>query len=419
MVLIVLILLPLGILWGVQRQFRLMPVVTGLLRRHKQAATAIVLLIGLATAVTVVFTVQEKALKSGSAQAADKFDLIVAAPGSQVDGLLATVYLQPTALPLLPASVGAELRGQADVLFAAPVGFGDHAQGYPLVGTTGDLVSHLTNTVETAWFDRIDQALAGSETPFQIGDIIKAQHGHVSDDSHEHQDELRVVRRLPVTGTRWDHALIVPIEALWKMHGLGDFALNQQGGGDSSATESVLQQPGVPAYIVVARNTGALYSLRQQFNARDSMAFFPAETLSRLFSVLGSVADVVGVLTLLTQLLVGLAVLLSVFILMRSLSARFATLFALGAPASFRFCLIWTYAAVLIIAGTVLGLGLGWVGANGLASWLSHYTRVSVEPQLSLVNISLVALFLNAMLILACLPAWLVARQQHSYQDFS
>ena len=40
----------------------------------------------------------------GSARAADRFDLIVAAPGSQTDLLLKVVFLQPGSVELLRAS---------------------------------------------------------------------------------------------------------------------------------------------------------------------------------------------------------------------------------------------------------------------------------------------------------------------------
>lgn len=402
---------PVVILSLIQRRYRLAGIVAGLLRRHIQAAMAMVLLIALASAVTVVFSIQERAVKFGSARASDPFDLIVAAPASNVDVLLATIYLQPTALPLLSSDVLSSLRSHPDVAFAAPVGFGDRVAGYPLVGTTNAMLSHLADMPESTWFTAVDQAVVGNDVPLVIGDSVHSQHGHIDADAVEHDVDLVVVKRLPATGTRWDSAVIVPIESMWKMHGLGVYNLAEAGVGRHT--------PGVPAIVVSAINTGALYQLRQQYNSDSSMAFFPAEVLSRLYTVLGSVAGVVRVLTLLTQLLVVLAVMLSVFILMRSMASRFATLHALGAPRIFRFSLVWAYVAILVMLGIVVGLFLGWVLAVLLADTLSAYMKVPVLPVLTFTEWKITAVFLDVTLLLAILPAWLVSRQQRSEQLFS
>jgi len=392
-----LLLLPVLVLLSIQWRYPLHPVVIGLLRRHQQAVIAMLALISVATAITLVFALQERALKTGSARVSDKFDLIIAAPGSQVDVLLAAVYLQPSALPMLKADTLSRLSSHPDVRFAAPVASGDQINGTPLIGTTSRLVSHLLNVPEQQWFESMDQVLAGSNTPFVTGDTFKPQHGFSTGDSVEHHSKLDVIRRLPSTGTRWDHALIVPVEALWKMHGISTHDAR------------------VPIVVVAAKTTGALYGLRQEFNNNDTMAFFPAEVLSRLYSVLGSIADVVTALTLATQLLVVLSVLLSVFILMRSMATRFATLHALGAPPLFRFCLIWAFTAVLIVTGIVLGVLLGGAGAVALAQWFSTQTPIPVKLQVGLSDFVAIVLFLDITLIMACLPAWSVSRQRHDH----
>ena len=73
------------------------------LRRLWAASLTIVLLIALATALGVTVTLQERALRLGSARAADKFDLIVGAPGSETQLTLSSVFLEPAPLPLVAA----------------------------------------------------------------------------------------------------------------------------------------------------------------------------------------------------------------------------------------------------------------------------------------------------------------------------
>ena len=69
------------------------PLVVAELRRHRLGASAVVALIALAVALGVALGAQESALRRASARAADRFDLVVGAPGSPTQLVLTTVYL--------------------------------------------------------------------------------------------------------------------------------------------------------------------------------------------------------------------------------------------------------------------------------------------------------------------------------------
>lgn len=400
---------PFVVLMLMQWRYRIAPVIAGLLLQQRQAAIAMVMLIGVATAVNLVFSIQERSIKFASARASDPFDLIIAAPGSQIDALLATVFLQPSALPLLEPAVLERVRRHASVSFASPIGFGDQVGSYPLVGTDSAMLNQLVAEQSTYRFTGLHEVYAGHEVSLSIGDKVYPSHGFNQAESVQHGTALTIVGRLPSTGTRWDRAVLAPMELLWQLHGLGGHtaALNDSSNGHSA-------HPGIPAIVVGADNAGALYQIRQQFNDADSMAFFPAEVLAKLHSVLGSMADVVQILTQLTQLLVVCAVLLSVFILMRSMASRFATLHALGAPVAYRFSFIWAYIAGLAIIGTLVGAILGGIGTYWLAAWLAQFTQFPIGVEMTLRDAIAVMVFLDVTLLLSCVPAWLVSRWQHS-----
>ncbi len=390
-----LLIWPLLIIGLIQWRYRVVSVVTGFLRNHSQASLAMVILIAIATAINILFSIQEQAVRSGTAQASNHFDLIVAAPGSQIDALLATVFLQASALPLMSPDILYSLKAHPAVEKAAPVALGDTIQGYPLVGTTHELIADLAGVTDATDFTETFQIVAGSETPSQPGDTLFPQHSLDIDNSVEHAGaQFTVIRRLPPTGTPWDHAYMAPIEAIWQLHGN-------------------LEKDRAPVIVVKATDTAALYQLRQQFNSNDSMAFFPAEVLYRLYDVLGSAGRVIKALTLGTQLLVVSAVLLGVFILMRSMATRFSTLHALGAPVGFRFCLVWVFASLLILAGVLSGVILGWLSAIGISRFLSGYLQLPVISWLSFTELIATALFFNATVVLATVPAWMVSRGQN------
>ena len=70
------------------------PLVRVLLLRNRWLTLAFILLTAVAVAVGLAITTQERALRKSSAHAAEPFDIIVAAPGSQTDVLLSSVTVQ-------------------------------------------------------------------------------------------------------------------------------------------------------------------------------------------------------------------------------------------------------------------------------------------------------------------------------------
>lgn len=85
------------------------PIAWASLRRNSFTAILFAVIVALAVALGIAVSAQERALRTGSARAADKFDLIVAAPGSHNDVLFSTVYLDPTSVELLDPAITALL----------------------------------------------------------------------------------------------------------------------------------------------------------------------------------------------------------------------------------------------------------------------------------------------------------------------
>src|SRR5687768_13625965 len=150
-----------------------------------------ILFIALAAALGVAMTAQEKALRSGSARAADRFDLVVSAPGSQTDVLLKTVFLRPGTVELLPPEITAKLLADDRAAFAAPLGFGDSHDGDAIAGTTRDLVTAISGggLAEGRMFQSYDEAVVGANSPLAIGATFHAEHGHGEEEEEEGEGE--------------------------------------------------------------------------------------------------------------------------------------------------------------------------------------------------------------------------------------
>jgi putative ABC transport system permease protein len=184
------------------------PVVAADLRRSRAGVIAIVLLVALAVALGVAVSAQERALREGSARAAEAFDLLIGAPGSETQLVLSTVYLQPGALDLIDGRLLVELDADREVAFAAPIGFGDSYAGYPIVGTTAAFLAHASggDLAEGRPFERIDEAVVGSEVELELGATFVPVHGQVEiEDPEGHEGfDYQVVGRMPPLGNPWD-----------------------------------------------------------------------------------------------------------------------------------------------------------------------------------------------------------------------
>ncbi|KHT24428.1 FtsX-like permease family protein [Pectobacterium carotovorum] len=193
-------------------------------RRLWPGVLVVVLLIATATALSISVSLQERALRMGSAKAADRFDLVIGAPGSETQLVLSSVFLQPSALTLVPAQVLTDLEKNPLVAWAAPVAFGDFYQGMPIVGTTPPLVTDNGKRQLTAGrvFNDGFEAVVGAQTGLTVGSTFSPIHGQVgTEGAHAHDDvTYTVVGVLPADGSAWDKAILVPVNAVWRVHGI-------------------------------------------------------------------------------------------------------------------------------------------------------------------------------------------------------
>lgn len=395
----------------VLRGFRPWGLVRALLVRHRWVSAGYVALIAVSVGLGAGVISQERALREGTARAAQKFDLIVSAPGSEVTMMLAAVYLQPAAVELLDGAAYAQIAAADHVAFAAPIAFGDSFQGAPVVGTTPEFIAHMAdgNLAEGRNIEGVFDAVAGALVDVPVGATIEPTHGvpgtALADNDESHGVDYRVVGRLPPTGSPWDRAYLVAVESVWEIHGLGD-GHGPGWDGRLGPPFAVDRFPGTPAVLVDTDALWAAYALRSEFSTPQTMAFFPGAVLAGLHGLLGDVRQVLSVMALANQVLVAVAVLTGLILMTRILARRLALLRALGAPRRFVFAVTWSFAAVLIMAGAVLGLGAGVIAARVISDMVTAQTDVLVTARLGWRELHLCAGFVSLTSVLALLPAW-------------
>ena len=399
--------------------FNPLPVVRADLRQSRLLAVVTVLLVAISLATGIAVISQERALRQGSARAADDFDLLIGAPGSPTQLVLSAVYLRQQALPLLAADVLAQASSAPGVKYAAPIAFGDNWQGYAIVGTIAEFASRggTLAPAEGRPFARRGEAVVGAAVKLPVGALLSPQHGlHHDDEDAHHPDpahaslHFTVVGRLPARHTIWDRAILVPVEDVWAVHGLPD-------GHAADATPNIgppwdrARLPGVPAIAVKPDSIAAAYLLRAKLRTPRSIALFPAEVLNDLYLTLGNVRDLMAVLALATQVLVVAAVLMALLVGFLARARQFAVLRAIGASRAYVFCVVWIEVALLIAAGAALGLLIGFAASVALSAWLEAQTGFAMPASVGAAEAALLGGLLLAGALTAALPAWLAFRR--------
>lgn len=410
------------------------------LRRSWPGAVAVCLIIALATALGVAVTLQERALRLGSARAADAFDLVIGAPASETQLVLSAVFLQPAPLPLLPGSVLAGLAGDPRVGWAAPVGFGDAYQGYPIIGTTQALVDGLGGLASGTTFAQLGDAIVGADVPLQVGTGFNPVHAELASSGEVHANSTYTVRgRLARTGSPWDRAILVPIEAVWQVHGLGHGEPGHEGHDEEAeahAEEAAAageehhhhggldadqpidpgaignpDAPGVPAIVVHANRIADAYNLRQHYRSDRTIAVFPAEVLTRLYGTLGDARAVLAAVALAAQVLVAAAVLLVVVVHVLQRRRQIGALRAFGAGRGAVFAIVWGEIALIAVTGVALGFGLGFVAARIISARLQASSGLQLPVGFTPADGGMILALVAAAGLCALLPAAIAYRQ--------
>jgi putative ABC transport system permease protein len=421
-----------------------LPMVVADLRAMRGSAFVSILLVALAVAIGVAVGAQERALRQASARAADDFPILIGAPGSPTQLVLTSVYLQPEALTLIDGAILNRLAEDPRVASVAPIAFGDVAKGYPIVGTTADFATRWGRVApsEGRIFAAEAEAVVGADVNLKLGDSIEPSHavaghqhalGEADDEETAHRHEhvaYHVVGRLPRFGSPWDRAILIPVESVWETHGLGNghgeehehdeapvagaaaprvaaigAAAPAEAGepiGPPFAAEKV---PGVPAVVVKPRQVFQAYQLRSDFRKEGLLAVFPAEVLVALYASIGDIRDVLVVASALNNVLVFLAIVMLLVTLTGLRRRRYAVLRALGASRLYVALVVWLGAAVLLAAGAIAGLAVGWIGAEAVARLIGARIGLILAVKLGLGEVELALAMAGLGSLVALMPA--------------
>ena len=197
-------------------------IVRFLWQRPWQFALAVTLCaLGLASAISIVWL--QSLLETHARRQAQGIDIVVGAPGSALQNVLAAVYYLDVPNGNIRLAEVDALRANPLVAKAIPIALGDSVAGARIVGTTPEFVSFYGATLASgaspsAPMDAVIGAAVAARTGLKVGDNFVGAHGlgdiGVEHDSHPY----RVSGLLNPTGRVIDQTAVTLLESVWLVH---------------------------------------------------------------------------------------------------------------------------------------------------------------------------------------------------------
>ncbi len=193
-----------------------------LFERPWQFALAVTLCaLGLASAISIVWL--QSLLETHARRQAAGIDIVVGAPGSPLQNVLAAVYYLDVPNGNIRLAEVDALRANPQVARAIPIALGDSVAGARIVGTTPEFVSFYGATLASGELpavpmDAVVGAAVAARTGLKVGDNFVGAHG-LGDVGAEHDGHpYRVSGLLRPTGRVIDQAVVTQLESVWLVH---------------------------------------------------------------------------------------------------------------------------------------------------------------------------------------------------------
>jgi len=152
------------------------------------------------------------------------------------------------------------------------------------------------------------------------------------------------------------------------------------------------------------------YRLRQEYRSENTLAVFPAELLTRLYSTLGDARNLLLGIAVGTQIIVVFALLLVAIMHIGARKRQIGALRAFGAPVRSIIAIVWGELFLLLLLGIFLGLAIGYAVAHAITSWLTATTAVRMPVEFAMSDVWLTAGFIAVAAVVSLVPALLALR---------
>lgn len=166
------------------------------LRARLGALLITILAVALATATALVVPLVTRQVERGAQDAAQVFDLLIAAPGSGTQAVMSSLFYLDVPTGNISEKVYRDLESAPGTRHAIPIGLGDNYRGFPIVGTSPAFFKQRLKPKDPPYF-RVNQGnlfkkehevVIGAKVALQanlkVGDTFKGSHGLHSSEGH-------------------------------------------------------------------------------------------------------------------------------------------------------------------------------------------------------------------------------------------
>jgi putative ABC transport system permease protein len=295
-------------------------------------------------------------------------DVVVGAKGSPMQLILSGVFHLDVPPGNVPLKAVQALEKHPMVAGVIPISLGDNYQGFRIVGTSHDYITHYQATLAqgalwNAPMQVVLGATAARKLGLALGNTFVGSHG-LGAGGHTHGDNPYTVRGiLAPSDTVLDRLILTDTASVWKVH--EDYtALDDE-------DRTVMQEEREVTMALIRYKTPlAAMSFPRYINTSTEMqAAAPALEITRLLSMLGIGTDVLRAFAGVLLLTAGLSVFIALWNAVRERRADLALLRMLGAPPSKVAALLLAEALWLGALAAVLGLA-GGQALMALIGWL-------------------------------------------------
>jgi len=341
---------------------------------RKTSLSLAVLSIAVSLTLLLGVDIVRKQAKNSFLNTISQTDLIVGARSGPMNLLLYSVFRIGNATNNISYDSFQKISADPKVKWTIPLSLGDSHRGFRVVGTNLNYFTHFRYADKQSLsfkrgepFGDLYDAVIGFEVAkklgYKLGDEIILSHGTIATEFAAHDDKpFRISGVLAATGTPVDRSVHVSLEAIEAIH------LDWRAGARSSlkidadkARKFGLTPKTITAFMLGLKKRTQTFVVQREINEYTQeplLAIIPGSTLTDLWRTLGQFEKIllgVSLLVLLSGLLSMLIMLLST---LNERRREMAILRAVGAHAYQVILLFIVETFMILIAGTIVALGL-------------------------------------------------------------
>lgn len=347
-------------------------------------------------------------------------DLIIGARTGQLNLLLYSVFRVGNATNNIQWDTFQSIKNNKQVKWAIPISLGDSHRGYRVMGTSTDYFTHFRYGKKQPLvlsdgeaFDDILETVIGAEVAqklnYKVGDRIVISHGvgAVSFTNHDNAPFV-ITGILAPTGTPVDQTVHVSLDSLELVH-MTPGQIKQVIAAHDEGRDVALPPKSITAFFLGLNSKFATFGVQRSvnnFKAEPLLAILPGVALTELWQMLGTVENLLRVISLLILLssLFGLATMLLAS--MRERHKEIAVLRAIGAGPAVIFVLIQAEALLISLLATMTSVLLVWLTLLASGNWLSEHYGLFIDSNIFNSDSLIIAgIVLAATFVVAAIPA--------------